>query len=68
MRVRYSRFALDPATSILRLVPGTDIANMELECRMDIHSGLKGIYSDTQNLYLSCLGVTFPRGRKGCWI
>ena len=45
MRVRYSRFALDLATSNLRHVPGTDIANMDLECGMDIHSGLKGIHS-----------------------
>ena len=66
MRVRYSRFALDLATSNLHLVLGTGTANMDLECRMDIHSGLKGIHSDTQNLYLCCLGVTFPRGRKGC--
>ena len=66
MRVRYSRFALDLATSNLHLVLGTGTANMDLECRMDIHSGLKGIHSDIQNLYLCCLGVTFPRGRKGC--
>ena len=45
MRVRYSRFALDLATSNLHLVLGTGTANMDLECRMDVHSGLKDMYS-----------------------